>query len=139
MVRMAVEDRGLSQDPEVRLQSGGIDAQNSRTLGKIDRGLLHSELERVLDDDVEPLSDRGARPRADRYGNSPPRSSREGSWQKLLSGKNALPLPEQDRQARRLSRARQRPSARQYGHVEKVVRMIDVELGAAISAKIGGN
>jgi hypothetical protein len=53
MVRMAVEDRGLSQDPEVRLQSGGIEAQNSRTLGKIDRGLLHSELARVLDDDVE--------------------------------------------------------------------------------------
>jgi hypothetical protein len=41
VVQHALEDRGLSQNPKVWLQSGGIAAANSTTANQLDRGLLH--------------------------------------------------------------------------------------------------
>jgi transposase len=65
-----------------------------------------------------------ARENADRYGNLPPRSSREGRRKKLDSGKYAHSLPwpgSPGSAAILLSCARQRPSTRKYDHVERVV------------------
>ena len=55
LVRPALEDRGVPQDPEVGLPGGRGAAANRRAPGEADRGLLHPELAGVLDDDDQPL------------------------------------------------------------------------------------
>src|SRR6266436_9663168 len=45
MVQHAVEDRDLSQNPEVWVQSRRITTANGPAADQFDRGLLHSQLE----------------------------------------------------------------------------------------------
>jgi hypothetical protein len=54
LVRTPLEDRGLPQGPEVRLSGRGGTAADSRAPGEADRGVLHSKLAGVLDDDDQP-------------------------------------------------------------------------------------
>ena len=103
----AVEDRAVPQDPEVGLQSGGGAAENGGTAGQADRGLLHPELARLLDDDDQPL---GAAcrtgPRPDRHGDRAPRPLGPRQGARPTARQAARRLPDQDRQAGRLSRPR---------------------------------
>ena len=48
MVRIALEDRIVPQNREIRLQSGGIKASNRRSAGQPDIGLLRLKLENLL-------------------------------------------------------------------------------------------
>lgn len=50
----AMEDRDLPQDPEIRLQGRGIEAENSGAARQPDCDPLHPELAHLLDHDVEP-------------------------------------------------------------------------------------
>jgi hypothetical protein len=50
-----MEDRGVPQDPQIGLSSRGGEAQDRSAPGQSDRGLLHPELARLLDDDAQPL------------------------------------------------------------------------------------
>ncbi|HEY6264682.1 MAG TPA: hypothetical protein VIW93_07760 [Candidatus Acidoferrum sp.] len=54
MVQHALENRDLSQNPEVWLQSRRIATANGTAVDQFDRGLLHSQLEDFLADDDEP-------------------------------------------------------------------------------------
>ena len=51
----AMEDRDLSQDPEIGVQGGGRQAQNRRASAAAARGLLCPELADFLDDDDQPI------------------------------------------------------------------------------------
>ena len=53
MVCFAMEDRGVPQDPQIGLQSRGIEAQDRPTSDQSGRGLLHPELAGLLDDDAQ--------------------------------------------------------------------------------------
>jgi hypothetical protein len=53
MVRTEMEDRDLSQDPEVWMQGGGSEAENRRTAGDPHRNPMHRELENLLDHHAE--------------------------------------------------------------------------------------
>ena len=48
MVRIALEDRIVPQNREIRLQSGGIKTSNRRSTGQPDIGLLRIKLENLL-------------------------------------------------------------------------------------------
>ena len=73
MVRHALENRGLSQDPEIGLPGRTSAAANRRAAGQVARGVLHPELARVLVDDAQP-DQAGSRtgPGADRVGDEHP-------------------------------------------------------------------
>ena len=60
LVQPSMEDRSLSQDPEVGLHGGGVQTQNSRPDRKPDISLLYSELENLRDDDDQSNSSRGS-------------------------------------------------------------------------------
>jgi len=51
----ALEDRDLSQDPEIGVQGGGLQAQNRRAPAAAARGILCPELADFLDDDDQPI------------------------------------------------------------------------------------
>jgi len=51
----ALEDRDVSQDPEIGVQGGGLQAQNRRAAAAATRGILCPELADLLDDDDQPL------------------------------------------------------------------------------------
>ena len=48
MVRIALEDRIVPQNREIRLQSGGINTSNRRSTGQPDIGLLRLKLENLF-------------------------------------------------------------------------------------------
>ena len=78
MVCFAMEDRGVPQDPQIGLQSRGIEAQDRPAPDQSDRGLLHPELAGLLDDDAQSFSPgRAANSRVDRDRNRRARSPRE--------------------------------------------------------------
>jgi hypothetical protein len=52
---MRLENRGLSQDPQVRLQGRRLETANGRKAREPDRDPVHPELANLLDDDDEPL------------------------------------------------------------------------------------
>jgi hypothetical protein len=55
LVCIALEDRNLSQNPEIRMQSGRIEAANRRSTGEFNRRFLHPQLANFLDDHAEPI------------------------------------------------------------------------------------
>src|SRR5712691_9262121 len=113
MVRFEMEDRGIPQDPQIWLQSRGIEAQDRPASDQSGLGLLYPQLASILDDDAQAFSSgRAANPRIDRDRNRHPRSPHER--QIPSSTENALALSNQDRQARWLSRPCQRSSAWQH-------------------------
>lgn len=60
LVRHAMEDRNVSQDFEIRLQGGRIQATDIGASGQPHIFLLYSGLANLLDDHDEPLLARGA-------------------------------------------------------------------------------
>jgi hypothetical protein len=60
MVCTALEDRNVPQNPEVRLQSRGIETANRRAIGQLEFSLLRLELENLLaNDDQSNISGTG--------------------------------------------------------------------------------
>ena len=51
-MRDAMEDRSLPQDPEIWLQSRGLQAPHGGSAGQLDGGLLHSQLASILAKEV---------------------------------------------------------------------------------------
>jgi len=54
VVRAKMEDRDLSQNPQVRMPRRTSKAENGRAAGKLDRHPLHPQLAHLLDHDVKP-------------------------------------------------------------------------------------
>src|SRR3982074_2473378 len=120
MVCFEMEDRGVPQDPQIGLQSRGVEAQDRPASDQSGLGLLHPELADFLDDDAQAFSSgRAAGSRTDSDGNRRARSPRERKASN--SAENALALSNQDRKARRLSRPRQRSSAGQHSYVARSI------------------
>ena len=72
MVRTAVEDRDLSQDSEIWLQGGGVEATDGRAAREPIGSPLHSELANLLDDDDQPYGTRRAAGNRVHYAGTPP-------------------------------------------------------------------
>ncbi len=120
LVRDALEDRGVPQDPQVRLQGGRVEAQNCGSSGQSDRALLHPQLARLLAHDAEP-DDAGRRPRnsADRDRGPRARSPHPRSGRRTTATTNAIALSDEARTPRRLSRQGQRSATREHRHVAR--------------------
>src|ERR1700736_3743445 len=55
-VNSKMEDRGIPQDPQIGLQSRGIEAQDRPASDQSGLGILHPRLASFLDDDAQSLS-----------------------------------------------------------------------------------
>src|SRR6185312_5089241 len=106
----AMEDRGLPQDPEVGVQGGRFEPSDSAASDQPDRDVLHCELASLLDDHAQPDTKCAARSRFDKIGDA---FARAGTADTGNEREDALPLSDQTRQARGLSRSHRRPAARQ--------------------------
>jgi transposase-like protein len=94
LVRPAVEDRGVPQGPEIRLQGGRRAVEDGGAPGEADRGLLHPELAGLLDDDdrpVRPGCRAGLGP--DGPGDGAPRPSRPRQGLRSTTRTDPGPLP----------------------------------------------
>jgi len=138
MVQHALEDRDLSQNPKIWLQSRRIATANGTAADQFDRGLLHSQLEDFLADDDEPCrTGCFANTGIHRAGNSPARSTGESQRQAASTNEINFNLPDQDRETRGLSRAGDAAPGNAVIW-RGLSRLTDIELGFALGAKLGG-
>ena len=93
-------------------------ASDSAASDQPDRDILHCELASLLDDHAQPDTKCAARSRFDKIGNAFARASTAGTGSER---EDALPLSDQTRQARGLSRPCQRPAARQCRHLARPI------------------
>jgi hypothetical protein len=135
MVRDAVEDRGVPQDTEVRLQGRRVEAQNRGAARELDLGLLHLELAGVnrsapeappsialTKTEIE-LLDRLVRDR----GKATPHRKTIGTYLTKIARLGGY-----------LARATDPPPGNMVMW-KGLSRLTDIELGAAIGAQIVGN
>jgi Transposase DNA-binding len=141
LVCHALEDQGVSQDFEVRLQSRGRETQNRATPGKPDFGFLHAELAGIVDDDDEPChAERIPQTGVDRNGNYASRQSCKRPGQKPGRTKStAPPLPHQNRRLGGYLVCASDPPPGNKVIWKGLSRLTDIELGAIIGARLVGN
>ena len=122
LVRSALENRSVPQDPKIGMPSGRRQAQNSGPPRETDHGVLHPELARLLDDHDQSIRARRRihASRLTKNGNRNPRSPR---------ARQEPPAPNARcrRTSSKIARlggylgSRERPTARQHRHVARFI------------------
>ena len=138
VVCIEMQNRNLSQDPKVRMQDGGIQAQNRRASASADLGLLRADLADLLDDDGQSIGLKRtgvSRLHEDRA--STPRSLGPKSRARSREKEIAALLHHQSGQPRRLSCPSQRSCARQHRHVARAIPIHRHRTGIQHGARCG--
>ncbi len=139
VVLHALEDRDLSQDPEIGLQSGGVAAANSSAAGQSDRGFLHPQLEDFLaDDDESRAARRFTKAGIHGAGNS---SIRSAGKRKRIRKSTKLRFPPISFNSLVWGATRPCGDSPPGNQViwKGLSRLTDIELGFLIGAKLVGN